>query len=171
MYITSNDNYYMISLATWYNKHLKIYHQIALENTPTVSLKSKHKVSNIPYPLQRLSTPYPYATWWVTKTLNLTTQISLLTEDKKTPIAVIDFVDTFRGEVSLPRQVYVFYLILGNFSGAINPFIYGFLNRSFRREYGKMFSLRKRNSRRQKLQVDLTSFSTRNPRNTELTTN
>ena len=88
-----------------------------------------------------------------------------------TPIAVIDFVDTFRGEVSLPRQVYVFYLILGNLSGAINPFIYGFLNRSFRREYGKMFSLRKRNSRRQNLQVDLTSFSSRNPRNTELTAN
>ena len=62
IYITNNDNYNMISLATWYNKHLKIYHQIALENTPTVSLKSKHKVSNIPYPLQRLSTPYPYAT-------------------------------------------------------------------------------------------------------------
>ena len=62
IYITSNDNYNMISLATWYNKHLKIYHQIAFENTPTVSLKSKHKVSNIPYPLQRLSTPYPYAT-------------------------------------------------------------------------------------------------------------
>ena len=86
MYITSNDNYNMISLATWCNKHLKIYHQIAFENTPTVSLKSKHKVSNIPYPLQRLSTPYPYATWWVTKTLNLTTQISLLTEGKKTTI-------------------------------------------------------------------------------------
>ena len=62
MYITSNDNYNMISLATWCNKHLKIYHQIAFENTPTVSLKSKHKVSNIPYPLQRLSTPYSYAT-------------------------------------------------------------------------------------------------------------
>ena len=76
----------MISLATWYNEHLKIYHQIALGNILTVSLKSSHKVSNIPYPLQRLSTPYPNVTQWVTKTLNLTTQISLLTEGKKTTI-------------------------------------------------------------------------------------
>ncbi|XP_022803096.1 melatonin receptor type 1B-B-like [Stylophora pistillata] len=87
------------------------------------------------------------------------------------PIAVIDFIDTFRGEVSFPRQVYVFYLFLGNFSGAINPFLYGFLNRNLRREYRKIFSLRKRNSRLQHLQIDLTSFSTRNPCSTELTAN
>ena len=80
-----------------------------------------------------------------------------------TPIAVIDLVDTFRGEVSLPRQVYVFYLILGNLSGAINPLIYGFLNRNFRQEYRKIFSLRKRSSRLHHLQMDLPSFSTRHP--------
>ena len=84
-----------------------------------------------------------------------------------TPIAVIDFVDTFRGEVSLPRQVYVLYLILGNLSGAINPIIYGVLNRNFRQEYKKIFSLRKRNSRMQHVQMDLTSFSIQHRRNRE----
>ena len=63
-----------------------------------------------------------------------------------TPISIIDFVDTFRGEVTFPRQVYFLYLILGNLSAVINPFIYGFLNNNFRAEYKKIIlSLKKRN--------------------------
>ena len=61
-----------------------------------------------------------------------------------TPIAVIDFVDTFRGEVTFPRQVYFFYLLLGNLSGVINPFVYGVLNKNFRDEYKKLFLCKKR---------------------------
>ena len=61
-----------------------------------------------------------------------------------TPIAVIDFVDTFRGEVTFPRQVYFFYLLLGNLSGVINPFVYGVLNKNFRDEYKKVFLCKKR---------------------------
>ena len=56
-----------------------------------------------------------------------------------TPIVVIDVVDAIRGEVTFPRQVYVLYLLLGNMSAVINPFIYGVLNKSFRDEYKKMF--------------------------------
>ena len=58
-----------------------------------------------------------------------------------TPLTVIDFVDTFRGEVSFPRQVYFMYFILGNLSGVINPFIYGFLQKNFREEYKKIFGI------------------------------
>ncbi|XP_074629902.1 melatonin receptor type 1A-like [Acropora palmata] len=61
------------------------------------------------------------------------------------PISIIDFVDVFRGEVTFPRQVYFLYLILGNLSAVINPFIYGFLNNNFRAEYKKIIlSLKKR---------------------------
>ena len=76
-----------------------------------------------------------------------------------TPISVIDFVDTFRGEVTFPREVYVLYFILGNLSGAINPFVYGVLNRNFRQEYKKIFMIRKGNSRVQRLQLDSTDHS------------
>lgn len=62
-----------------------------------------------------------------------------------TPIAIIDFVDTFRGDATFPRQVYFLYLILGNLSGAINPFVYGVLNKNFREEYKKICYFRKRN--------------------------
>ena len=86
-----------------------------------------------------------------------------------TPISVIDFVDTFRGEVSFPRQVYVLYFFLGNLSGAINPFVYGVLNRNFRQEYRKIFNIRSRNSRVHRLQLDLTSNSIQHRRNREST--
>ena len=69
-----------------------------------------------------------------------------------TPISVIDCVDTFRGKVSFPRQVYVLYFILGNLSGAINPFVYGVLNSNFRQEYKKIFNFRKRSSKSQSIQ-------------------
>ena len=62
-----------------------------------------------------------------------------------TPIAIIDFVDPFRGDATFPRQVYVLYFILGNLSSAINPFFYGVLNKNFREEYKKICFFRKRN--------------------------
>ena len=86
-----------------------------------------------------------------------------------TPISAIDFVDTFRGEVTFPREVYVLYFILGNLSGAINPFVYGVLNRNFRQEYRKIFMLRKRNSRVQRLHLDFTDHSVQNRRYREST--
>ena len=52
-----------------------------------------------------------------------------------TPIAIIDFVDTFRGEATFPREVYYLYLLLGNLSGCINPIVYGLQNKKFRDEY------------------------------------
>ena len=52
-----------------------------------------------------------------------------------TPIVVIDFVDTFRGEATFPREVYFLYLLLGNLSGFLNPIVYGLLNKNFRDEY------------------------------------
>lgn len=48
-----------------------------------------------------------------------------------TLIAIIDLVDTFRGDVTFPRQVYFLYLILGTLSGVINPLVYGVLNKNF----------------------------------------
>lgn len=87
-----------------------------------------------------------------------------------TPISAIDFVDTFRGEVTFPREVYVLYFILGNLSGAINPFVYGVLNRNFREEYKKIFMLKRRNTRIQRLQLDFTDHSVdQNRRNREST--
>ena len=65
-----------------------------------------------------------------------------------TPILIIDFVDTFQGDVAFPREIYVLYLYLGNLSGAINPVIYGVLNKNFREEYIKLFSCAKRRRRR-----------------------
>ena len=59
-----------------------------------------------------------------------------------TPIVVIDVVDAIRGEVTFPRQVYVLYLLLGNMSAVINPFVYGVLNKSFPDEYKTFFCKR-----------------------------
>ena len=64
-----------------------------------------------------------------------------------TPIVIIDFVDTFRGEVSFPRQVYFLYVIFGNLSGVINPIVYGLLNKNFREEYKKIVFWRNRHRR------------------------
>ena len=51
------------------------------------------------------------------------------------PICVMDYIDTARGERSLPREAYLTYGFLGYLSSAINPFIYGAMNRYFRQEY------------------------------------
>ncbi|RMX59747.1 hypothetical protein pdam_00025740 [Pocillopora damicornis] len=51
------------------------------------------------------------------------------------PISVVDNVDAARGEPKIPRQVYLTYAFLAYLSSTINPFIYGIMNRQFRREY------------------------------------
>ena len=51
------------------------------------------------------------------------------------PISVMDTVDAARGESTIPRQVYLMYGFLIYLSSTINPFIYGIMNRQFRREY------------------------------------
>ena len=51
------------------------------------------------------------------------------------PISVVDNVDAARGEPAIPRQVYLTYAFLIYLSSAINPFIYGIMNRQFRREF------------------------------------
>ena len=60
-----------------------------------------------------------------------------------TPVLIIDFVEKGVGEWSLPRGVYVMYNDVGLTSSSLNPIIYGALNRTFRREYKKIFCFRK----------------------------
>ena len=55
-----------------------------------------------------------------------------------TPILLIDIVDTIRGSWTLPRQAYVAYSFLAVISSALNPVIYGVLNKNFQKEYLKM---------------------------------
>ena len=66
------------------------------------------------------------------------------------PISVMDNIDAARGEHTLPRQVYLTYVFLAYLSSTINPFIYGSMNKRFRREYkavlGKIICLWSRNS-------------------------
>lgn len=54
------------------------------------------------------------------------------------PVGVIDGIDTSRGSPTLPRQVYLFYGYMALLSSTINPFIYGMMNRKFRKEYKKI---------------------------------
>ena len=56
-----------------------------------------------------------------------------------TPVLIIDFVGLALGEWSLSRGVYVTYTNIGLTSSSLNPIIYGALNRTFRREYKKIF--------------------------------
>ena len=51
------------------------------------------------------------------------------------PISVVDNIDAARGEHTLPRQVYLTYGFLAYMSSTINPFIYGSMDKQFRREY------------------------------------
>ena len=59
-----------------------------------------------------------------------------------TPIFVIDLVDTFRGRWIFPREAYISYAFLGTISSALNPIIYGLLNKSFQKEYLKILRCR-----------------------------
>ena len=51
------------------------------------------------------------------------------------PVSVIDYIDAAYGQPELSRSVYLMYGFLVYISSTINPFIYGVMNRSFRREY------------------------------------
>ena len=51
------------------------------------------------------------------------------------PIFVMDILDAVRGELAIPRQVYLTNGFLIYLSSTINPVIYGIMNRQFRREY------------------------------------
>ena len=55
------------------------------------------------------------------------------------PISVMDNIDAARGEHTLPRQAYLTYSFLAYISSTINPFIYGCMNKQFRREYKVVF--------------------------------
>ena len=55
-----------------------------------------------------------------------------------TPILFIDFVDTIHGSWTFPRQAYVTYSFLATISSALNPIIYGVLNKNFQKEYFKI---------------------------------
>lgn len=54
------------------------------------------------------------------------------------PVVVIDLIDFINGDWKLPRQTYLSYSCFGFSSTAINPFIYGVMNRQFRDEYSKI---------------------------------
>lgn len=55
------------------------------------------------------------------------------------PVFVIEFTDSVTGNHSLPRRVYLLNGFLVSISAAINPIIYGVLNRTFRKEYYRMW--------------------------------
>lgn len=55
-----------------------------------------------------------------------------------TPVLLIDVIDTIRGSWTFAREAYVAYTFLATLSSALNPFVYGLMNRNFRKEYLKM---------------------------------
>ena len=56
-----------------------------------------------------------------------------------TPLLIIDVVDTILGSWHFSREAYFAYSILGTMSSAINPMLYGVLNKTFQREYFRLF--------------------------------
>ena len=64
------------------------------------------------------------------------------------PVLVIDIVDTIRERWTFPREVYLTYTFLVTISSALNPVIYGVLNKQFRKEYMKVLRCRYCRSRR-----------------------
>lgn len=55
------------------------------------------------------------------------------------PVFVIEFTDSATGNHSLHRRVYLLNVFLVTISAAINPVIYGVLNRTFRLEYYRLW--------------------------------
>ena len=55
-----------------------------------------------------------------------------------TPILLIDIVDTIQRSWIFPREAYVAWSFLGTISSALNPIIYGLLNKNFQKEYLKV---------------------------------
>lgn len=67
------------------------------------------------------------------------------------PVLVVELIDLGIGfgQENLPRQVYIMFTMCGLSSSAINPIIYGVMNKTFRREYRQAFScVAERNSNR-----------------------
>ena len=58
------------------------------------------------------------------------------------PILTIDFLDTIFQRWIFPPEAYMAYTFLGAISSALNPFIYGVLNKSFRKNYLKVLRCR-----------------------------
>ncbi|EDO40936.1 predicted protein, partial [Nematostella vectensis] len=72
----------------------------------------------------------------VTRTLFATVATFLLCWS---PVVIIEFVDVALGASLLPRRLYVSFTFCGLCSSAVNPIIYGAMNKKFRREYKKVF--------------------------------
>ncbi|KAJ7333842.1 melatonin receptor [Desmophyllum pertusum] len=77
-----------------------------------------------------------------------------------TPVLVVDFVEKGVGDWSLSRGVYVMYTDFGITSSSLNPIIYGVLNRTFRREYKKIFCYKKILNRDEISQFEITNANT-----------
>ena len=60
-----------------------------------------------------------------------------------TPVLIVDFIEKGVGCWFLSRGVYFFYTNIGLTSSSLNPIIYGVLNRTFRREYKRIFCFKK----------------------------
>ena len=60
-----------------------------------------------------------------------------------TPVLIVDFIEKGAGYWLLSRGVYFFYTNIGLTSSSLSPIIYGGLNRTFRREYKKIFRFKK----------------------------
>ena len=58
------------------------------------------------------------------------------------PILLIDIADSIQTRWTFSREVYVAYTFLAHVSGALNPLIYGVLNRNFRTDYLKLLCCR-----------------------------
>ncbi|EDO36604.1 predicted protein, partial [Nematostella vectensis] len=99
----------------------------------------RHKMSFKQHQFQRNNTGPSVEDINVTMTLFLTVCALLICW---IPIAVVDLIDFVRNSLgSMPRLVYLAYLYFGQLSTAINPWIYGVMNKSFREAYLKLFRI------------------------------
>ena len=55
-----------------------------------------------------------------------------------TPVLLVDIIDTVFVRWTFPREVYVTYSFLATLNSALNPLLYGVLNKNFRKEYLKI---------------------------------
>ena len=58
------------------------------------------------------------------------------------PVLTIDLVDTVRQKWTFPPEAYMAYTFMATISSALNPLIYGVLNKSFRKNYLKVLRCR-----------------------------
>ena len=58
------------------------------------------------------------------------------------PVLTIDLVDTARQKWTFPPEAYLAYTFMATISSALNPLIYGVLNKSFRKNYLKVLRCR-----------------------------